>query len=350
MYVAGMRDTSFASLPRALHRVPLRISHAEIPLDSAERSFERDVHEGLGRDPKSIPSQYLYDARGSDLFREIMDLPEYYPTRAEREILTKASRELAVRLAGGSWDVIDLGAGDGAKSLLLLEELTKVADVRYRPIDVSEAALGSVIHACAKGLPGLDTHGVVAEYGDGIRWLAENGKDRNRLVLCLGSNVGNLDDDVARAFFRSLNDALCTGDHVLVGFDLLKDVSVLQRAYDDSAGVTAEFNVNLLRRINRELGGSFDPSSFRHFATFSPKRRAMESYLLSLRKQSVEVSGRVFDFDVWEPIHTEISRKYRESEIAQFARDAEFDEVLRLTDERRFFMDCLWRVGSGTAS
>ena len=214
------------------------------------------------------------------------------------------------------------------------------------PSTSRSALFSTVLDTCAVEMPWLDAEGVVAEYADGIRWLGQRDSSRQKLVLLLGSNIGNLDDVAAQAFFSSLRQALRDGDHVLVGFDLLKDPKRLCRAYDDSAGVTAEFNLNLLRRINRELAANFEVSSFRHYATFSPARRAMESYLVSTRRQSVEISGKPFDFAAWEPVHTEISRKYREAEVTAFAKAAGFVEVGHFFDERRFFVDALWRVGS----
>ncbi len=309
------------------------------------RRFERDVHDGLGRVPKSLPSLYFYDAHGSELFRRIMDLPEYYLTRAERDVLQRNGAHIAAPFAGVPCDVVDLGAGDGAKTRILLRHLARAgSDVRYVPIDVSEGALVTVLEACAAELPWLATAGVVAEYESGIRWLSRSDAQRSRLVLFLGSNVGNLDDVMARGFFSSLHEALLPGDHVLVGFDLVKDIGIMQPAYDDAAGVTAEFNLNLLRRINREHGANFDLDAFQHYATFSPARRAMESYLLSRRRQTVRVARREYTFEAWEPIHTEISRKYYESDIHAFAEDAGFVPVGHFFDEDRLFVDALWRV------
>jgi dimethylhistidine N-methyltransferase len=310
-------------------------------------AFERDVLHGLSETPKALPSLYFYDSRGSELFRKIMDLPEYYLTRSERQILEKDGARIALPFADRPCDIVDLGAGDGAKTRILLSHLARAgSELRYVPVDVSEGALATVLEACSVELPWLEAEGVVAEYGQGIRWLSERDRERSRLVLFLGSNVGNMDDERARGFFRSLHDALLPGDHVLVGFDLVKDTQILQPAYDDAAGVTAQFNLNLLRRINRELGGNFDLGAFRHFATFSPVRRAMESYLLSIKRQTAHVAGREFTFEPWEELHTEISRKYRESDISAFAADAGFVEAGHYFDERRLFVDALWRVGA----
>lgn len=309
-----------------------------------ENGFAKDVHAGLRSSPKALPSMYFYDAVGSDLFRKIMEIPEYYLTRSERQILERHGSLLAAPFADAPVDVVDLGAGDGVKTRVLFESLRRRALVRYFPVDVSVAALEELLEGLGRELPALHAEGIAAEYANAIQWLAERAPDRRRFVLFLGSNVGNLNDGARKRFFGALRAALRPGDHVLVGFDLLKDPETLRRAYDDSAGVTAEFNLNLLRRINRELGADFRTSAFRHYAAFSPQRSTMESHLLSLRKQTVRVQGVNYEFDRWEPLHTEISCKYRESDSGDFARDAGFVEVGRYFDEQRWFMDALWRV------
>jgi len=308
--------------------------------------FAEDVHAGLSATPKTLSSVYFYDDTGSELFRRIMELPEYYLTRAETEILERSGAHIARTFAGSACDVVDLGAGDGTKTAILLERLRdQTSDLRYLPVDVCEPALHHALDALGSRLPWLASEGIEGDYREAIAWLATRDGSRQRLVLLLGSNVGNLDDETARALFHDLRAFLKPGDHLLVGFDLLKDPAMLTRAYDDAAGVTREFNLNLLRRINRELGGDFNPSTFRHFAAFAPKRRAMESYLVSIRSQAVCVGDSRYRLEPWEPIHTETSRKYSEADIQRFARAAGFLQVELLHDERRLFVDALWRVG-----
>jgi L-histidine N-alpha-methyltransferase len=315
----------------------------ELWRDSGRQRFEQDVHAGLAATPKHLSSMYFYDQTGSDLFRSIMELPEYYVTRVEREILLQHAAEITAPLMDARWDVIDLGAGDGVKTRILLERL-RGRDARYVPIDISERALLDAGQACSKSFPWLPVQPVRAEYFAGIAHIAALEPERKRLVLLLGSNIGNLEQPEARGFFRSLRDVLRPGDRVLVGFDLVKDLDVLQRAYDDSAGVTAQFNLNLLRRINRELKGHFHLSDFRHHATFSHARQAMESHLVSKRNQTVRVGKSSYEFSAWEPIYTEISCKYRESDIHGFAQAAGFVELGLFTDERNYFIDALWGV------
>jgi dimethylhistidine N-methyltransferase len=337
-----MHPLSVHGAPHPEHPPQQDILHVKARLEPERELFARDVHRGLSRMPKSIPSLHLYDARGSELFRLIMELPEYYVTRVEQEILERCADAIVAPLLQRPCDVIDLGAGDGLKSRILLEHFRPAGSaVRYLPIDISEHSLRTVLAACRREQPWLAAQGVVADYAEGIAWLSGRDPERQRLVLVLGSNIGNLARAAALEFFQALRAALRPGDRVLVGFDLVKDVTVLQHAYDDPAGVTAEFNLNLLRRINRELDGDFDLDAFRHHAIYAPLRRAMESYLLSTRHQVVHVAGRRYEFQAWEPLRTEISCKYRPSDVSAFARGAGFRELGLYFDERRWFVDAL---------
>jgi L-histidine Nalpha-methyltransferase len=307
--------------------------------------FLRDVLAGLGSQPKSLPSRYFYDPRGSRIFQWITNLPDYYLTGAEREILEQHREEIAAPLARRRCTVVDLGAGDGHKTRLLLERLRqRCPSVTYAPLDVSEAALEEATERVRGELPGVKLLPVLAEYGDGLRRLSVRQPEGVKLVLFLGSSIGNLERDQARGFLRELRGALRPGDHVLVGFDLVKRLDALQRAYDDPQGVTALFNLNLLARINRELGADFDLSAFRHRATWDPRRPAMESWLESTRRQTVHLAGHAIDLGHRERIHTEISCKYRDADVADFASEAGFAEVGLFHDARRWFADALWRV------
>ncbi len=327
---------------------PATLAVADAPPTDApgiRARFLRDVLEGLGRPRKAIPSLWFYDARGSEIFRRIMELEAYYPTRVEHEILALHAAEITAPLGGGPCTVVDLGAGDGTKTRLLLAPLHgRCIRSAYAPIDISDAALGDVSASMSSLFPRLRITPVQAEYFDGLRALhrADAG---TLLVLFLGSNIGNLERGEAIDFLRSLHGSLRPGDHVLVGFDLLKDESIFRAAYDDDEGVTAAFNLNLLARINRELAGDFDLAAFEHVATFDPVRPAMESWLRSLRRQHVQVAGSSFRLEAGECIHTEISCKYREQDIGEFAVTAGFEEVARYRDRRRWFVDALWRVG-----
>jgi dimethylhistidine N-methyltransferase len=317
-----------------------------------ERELAHEVLVGLSERPKRLPSRFFYDDAGSRLFQRIMGIDEYYLTGCERRILETHAGAIVERVAKRPVDVIDLGAGDGAKTTIVLSELARQnADYRYVPIDISEGAMADLVVKMRARLPSVNLEGVVSEYGDALEWLAleraqATGDPRAVLVLFLGSNIGNFDLPHARAFLRRLWNSLRPGDHVLVGFDLKKDIDILLRAYNDSEGVTACFNLNLLTRINRELGGTFDISRFRHFGTYDVFTGAMKSYLVSLEAQTVwiEALRHAFTFQPWEPVHTEYSYKYLRSDIDALANDTGFSIEASYFDGRRWFVDSLWRV------
>ncbi len=311
-------------------------------------SFLQAVHEGLSSVPKALPSMYFYDDRGSELFARITHLPEYYPTRIERAILMKHAPQLASSLARGLWDVVDLGAGDSDKARLLLAALRSYGKrARYLPVDVSERALRDALASCEQQLPWMDAEGIVAEYGVALRWLADLHPARKRLVLFLGSNIGNMPRAAAVSFLRDLRAALRPLDHVLIGFDLVKDPALLHAAYDDAEGVTASFNLNLLTRMNRELGADFRVSAFEHVAAYCPVERVMKSYLVSRQGQVVNIGCKSYELAPWEAIETERSYKFREEDVRALTEEAGFTVAAIFGDERRFFLDVLLRVGSG---
>jgi L-histidine N-alpha-methyltransferase len=307
-----------------------------------------DALVGLSESPKRLPSRLFYDAVGSGLFRRITELDEYYLTRKELEILRDHGERILAPLLGRSCTVVDLGAGDGHKSAVLLERLLAGGGrITYAPLDVSEAAMRGLCSGMRARFPGLHLRGLVGEYFDGMRALSDAGATQgSKLVLLLGSNLGNFSHAQARGFLRRLWSALDDGDLLLVGFDLKKDVEILLAAYNDSEGVTSAFNLNLLHRLNRELGADFEVAAFRHHATYDPDAGAMQSYLLSRRRQDVTISalGATFSFEPWEAIHTECSYKYLESDIEAFARFTGFEVVARACDEQRWYCDALWRV------
>lgn len=314
--------------------------------EASRRAFMSEVLIGLSQKPKALSSRFLYDAAGSESFERICDLDEYYLTRCEFEILRKHAADLVERVGNRPLNLVDLGAGDGRKTAVLLEALLeRGADVRYVPIDISEPAMKRVCGLMAERFGGLAIEGLVSEYFDGVRWLGEQ-TERSNLVLFLGSNIGNFDKAHARAFLQQMWSALSPGDHVLVGFDLKKDIELLLAAYNDREGVTADFNLNLLDRINRELGGNFDRSNFRHFATYNVFTGAMESYLVSLERQRVFIGAlrQSFEFSPWEPIHTEYSYKYLDEDVTDLAYFAGFDVEALFYDPNRWFCDALWKV------
>lgn len=308
--------------------------------------FALDVLTGLSERPKQLSSKWFYDDRGSVLFQKIMDLDEYYPTDLEREIFERHGQDIAARFANSTLDVVDLGAGDGAKTSILLEHLRAAkVDLRYVPVDISEGAMASLETRMKQAHPGLEVQGVVGEYVQALRWLS-NHSERPRLVLFLGSNIGNFDKPRARAFLRRIWSGLRPGDHTLVGFDMKKDIEVLLAAYNDREGITRDFNLNLLERINRELGGEFQLENWRHFGTYNVFSGAMESYLVATKPQVVKIAAlrQNFTFEAWEPIHTEYSYKYLPEDIQSLARFTGFELCGEYSDDQKWFIDSLWRV------
>ncbi len=309
-------------------------------------SFALDVLVGLSESPKQLPSKYFYDDRGSELFQKIMESPDYYLTDCEFDILANQQSEFADLIKGETFNLVELGAGDGRKTSLLIDYfLQQNSEFQYVPIDISEGAMRYLTRLLDQKFPALKTKGIIAEYFQGLKWLQANNQRRN-MVLFLGSNLGNFNKAQSKSYLRSLWNTLNDGDYVVIGFDLKKDIELMLKAYNDSAGITREFNLNLLTRINRELGGNFDLSKFRHYSTYDVFSGAMESYLVSLEHQNVfiETIGQIFSFEAWEPIHTEFSYKYLESDIQELADSTGYTIVKQLYDSKHYFVDSIWRV------
>jgi dimethylhistidine N-methyltransferase len=269
-----------------------------------------EVVRGLSGWPKTLPCKLFYDERGSALFEEITELPEYYPTRTELEILRRYSREMALA-AGSPVSIIELGAGTATKTSTLLQGVArKQIRVKYFPVDISPSALAAAKKRVRQELPGALVQPVVADFAHGFDFL--NRVPGRKLVLYLGSSIGNFDGDDAVRFLRNVRDQLAPGDALLLGTDMVKDASILVPAYDDSQGVTAEFDKNILLRINRELDANFDLDSFRHIAEWNPHCSRMEIYLESTRAQTavIGLTRSVVRFGAGERIHTENSYKY----------------------------------------
>jgi len=309
-------------------------------------NFAEAVAAGLSRRPKSLPPAYHYDDEGSRLFKRITDLPEYYVTRCECDALERNKVTIADLLGNGPMNLIEFGPGDGSKTRSVIEYLLerKVA-FRYVPIDISGLALDQLAADFRIRYPALEVHCIAADYVAGIQWLSRQ-KARKNMAFFLGSNIGNFPPAEGRLFLRRLRNSLNRGDMLIIGFDLRKEIDVIYRAYNDSKNVTAEFNLNMLRRINRELNGEFDLSQFRYKGTYCTENHCVQSYLVSLASQDVYVGkiDRWFHFEPQESIHTENSYKYRESDIEQLAAKTGFAISEQLYDARRFFVDSVWLV------
>jgi dimethylhistidine N-methyltransferase len=301
------------------------------------RQFARDVSAGLSAQPKHLPCRYFYDREGSLLFEEICQLEEYYLTRAEREILTRHAGEIAGHCPG-KISVVELGSGSSVKTGILLSALLKQGEVRYFPIDVSRTMLAEAANRLVSEFPALKVEPVADEYEPGLARVVRQAAGR-KLVAWLGSSIGNLDRSEALAFLRRTRQVLGQGDRVLVGIDLRKQRRMLERAYSDSRQVTARFNLNLLARINRELGGQFDLAAFRHLARYSEEEGKVDMYLESTKSQVVRVAAlnREFPFAHRERIHTESSYKYSVEEIDALVRGANLELLEQWFDPDRLF-------------
>ncbi len=309
--------------------------------------FAEDVLSGLSSSPKQLSSRYFYDDEGSRLFMEIMKLPEYYPTRAELKIFTEQADAIRNAFAGenNAFDLIELGAGDGTKTAALIENfLANGTDLTYSPIDISQEANDALEAKFRERCPGLDIRPMTGDYFKILGDLKSTG-ERRKVLMFLGSNIGNFQKDKARDFFRHLRAVMNTNDRLFIGFDMQKDPRTIVAAYDDPQGITAAFNLNLLTRINRELGGDFDISKFSHYAQYRPVECAARSFLISREKQTVHIEalGRSFEFDQWEPIFMEISQKYTRAMIEYLASNSGFEIETEFFDEENFYVDSLWR-------
>jgi dimethylhistidine N-methyltransferase len=309
-------------------------------------AFAQDVREGLSASPKRLPSRYFYDARGSELFREIMRMEAYYPTRCEYEIFERQGRELAQALMapGGAFHLVEFGAGDGLKTRLLLEALLRrQAAFSYTPIDISGSELRRLAQALRQEMPQLHVSPLEGEYFEALRSLNGAAERQRKAVLFLGSNIGNFTAPEARAFLDALAGACAPGDLVLIGFDLKKDPRIILQAYDDPEGITRAFNFNLLSRINRELGADFEHSAFDHYATYDPLSGETRSYLVSRRRQTVRIAALELEtaFDAWEPVWVELSQKYDTALIRRMAEASGFRIQRQFTDSKSWFADVL---------
>ncbi len=297
--------------------------------------FRADVLRGLGEAPKNIPSKYFYDEPGSDLFQKICGLPEYYPTRTETALLRDLAPDLGA-LAGPGCFLIEYGTGSSEKMRIVLDALD--APTAYAAVDISREHLLEVTTALAKDLPGLAVHAVCADFSQPFEVPdAGAGGTGRRLAFFPGSSLGNFTPGDAVAFLATAAAVIGAGGAMLIGIDLKKDEEILNAAYNDSQGVTAAFNLNLLARVNRELGGTFDLGAFRHHAFYNAGAGRIEMHLVSTHAQAAEVAGRTFAFAEGETIHTENSHKYGLDEFRELARRAGFTPVKAWTDARDLF-------------
>jgi len=307
--------------------------------------FAQSVNEGLSKKKKHLPSRYFYNAEGDKLFQQIMQMPEYYPTRCEFSIFEKQKDQIlkAINHPQG-FDLVELGAGDGYKTKILLKHfLAQKVDFAYYPVDISADVLRELKADLKDQFPQLPVKTLHYEYFTAIQEMNNLGQ-RPKVILFLGGNIGNFTAQRARSFFRRLEAIMKPGDQLLCGIDLKKNPRTILKAYDDAQGITARFNLNVLKRINEELGGHFDLDQFQHYPNYNPVNGECRSYLISKQAQAVKVDylDKTFQFDAAEPIHTEISKKYSLREIEALAKKAGFRAQKHFTDAKDYFVDSLW--------
>jgi L-histidine N-alpha-methyltransferase len=311
--------------------------HIEIYVDADDiaRDLRTDAREGLSATPKVLPPKWFYDERGSELFELITKLPEYYPTRAEREVLTERAAEIAAIVEAKV--LVELGSGSSDKTRLLLDALHRRGTLAtFVPLDVSESALRAAASAINAEYDDLDVHGIVADFTAHLDRIPQG---RDRLVAFLGGTIGNFEPAARAGFLASLREVLEPGEWLLLGTDLVKDPATLVAAYDDAQGITAEFNRNVLRVLNRELDGDFDVDAFSHVAKWEPEHEWIEMRLRADRAQSVRLAGLdlELEFAEGEQMRTEVSAKFRREGIEKELRTAGFELEHWWTDsEKRF--------------
>ena len=310
------------------------------------QQFYDDVIAGLLQYPKRLPSKYFYDAVGDRLFQQIMHSPDYYLTRCELEIFTTRLPEMMKLLMkdGTPFDLIELGPGDCYKSVHLMKALTKQQAVfNYLPIDISGAVLdliNTTLPALLPGMPVIPLHG---EYFHMLSKASKHSSNR-KVVLCLGSNIGNMSMEESHAFCQALRRHLDPGDLVIMGFDLAKNPNVIRMAYNDREGITRLFNLNLLTRINQELEGNFNLDDFEHYCSYEPETGACKSFLVCLEDRTVRIRDTGISFKKNEYIWMEISQKFTLEQIEEMALNNGFKPVGNLMDSKRWFADACWAV------
>ena len=316
-----------------------------------QNQFAIDVLNGLSPQahPKFIPSRYLYDETGSKLFHLITRQPEYYLTSSEIAILTQNAKQILQSIGGEILQIVELGAGaDGEKVKQLIETaLSQKRTFTFTPVDI---CLEAVTELCAwlnrECSAPVTVNGIVGDYFDALHYLSQRQQSITTLALFLGSNIGNFSEAETHQLLLRSWYALSDGDYLLIGFDLRKNVKLLNSAYNDKNDITAKFNLNLLQRINQELGGTFCLDDWQHYSMYDPEEHCMRSYLISDREQVVRVSvlNQEFHFNAQEPIQVEYSYKFAIEQIERMAKQAGFKVVDHFLDEKYYFCDSLWRV------
>lgn len=311
---------------------------------AADPAVAEAVAQGLASSPKRLPSWLFYDETGDMLFQQIMRMPEYYPTRCEYDILKQYKEEFFTYFKDRNrpFNLIELGAGDALKTQVLLEHfLDQGAHLRYLPIDISANALQQLTDRLKNRWPDLEVHPIHKAYHEALANF--RGYEEKKVILFMGANIGNFSIPEASDFLKKIARQLSANDLVLIGFDLKKDPRVIQEAYDDPRGLTRQFNLNLLSRLNRELAADFVPERFSHYPYYDPETGVTKSFLISLKEQSVrfEALNRTIHFGLWESVQTEISQKYDVSMLEKLLAISGLKVVKLFFDEELYFCDVL---------
>ncbi len=314
-----------------------------------DKNFASDLIEGMKAHLKYIPSKYFYDENGSKIFQEIMNMPEYYLTNSEFEILEENKYSILEHFLRSSseFNLIEFGAGDGLKSKILLKHfIYQKTDFTYIPIDISNDILMHLEHSCLMEMPELTISPVNDDYFQALHSLRDTDDKSKNIVMFLGSNIGNFDTPDAVHFLRSIRTEMNSGDLLFIGFDLKKNPNVILDAYNDKAGITRDFNLNLLKRINREFDGDFDINNFIHYPIYDPVSGRAKSFIISMKNQTVYLDKLKLEikFSDSEPIFTEVSQKYDFEMIDNFAKNSGFETIIKYTDKNNYFADAIWEA------
>jgi dimethylhistidine N-methyltransferase len=310
--------------------------------------FKKDVLEGLNKENKTLPSKYFYDSKGDKLFQQIMAMPEYYLTKSEMEIFDMKAPEIISSFEidrTKKIELIELGAGDGTKTIKLLTQLIQENyQVEYIPIDISQNALDGLNQMLSVKLPELKVTPMQGTYFNVLNNLKD--RDTPKIILFLGSNLGNLTDDEASDFLSKLGDVMQSKDKLLLGLDKIKSNEIVLPAYNDKTGITREFNLNLLDRINRDLNANFNRNQFEHLAYYEESEGIAKSYLVSKKEQKVEIGELNLNvmFKENERISTEISRKYSEEVLKDILLHTNFEINRILMDSKKYFMNVILSI------
>ncbi|WP_299434439.1 L-histidine N(alpha)-methyltransferase [uncultured Maribacter sp.] len=310
-------------------------------------AFEEDIYNGLTDYPKHLSSKYFYDTKGDGLFQEIMAMPEYYLTDSEYDILSKYKEQISslFQKDSQSFNLIELGAGDGKKTKILLEHLyNSNIDFVYQPIDISQNALDQLGSSIKEEFPKIKVNKIQGTYFNALKKIEVPSTSR-KIILFLGSNIGNMEHKEATEFLSSITQHMNSDDLLFVGFDLKKNPQTILDAYNDQTGITAAFNKNILTRINTSLNANFNLDNFKHWETYNPETGTAKSYLVSTIDQEVliEKLELKINFNAWETIHTEISQKYDERTVQMLAKNAGMTIETEFTDPKNYYKNYIFK-------